>query len=50
MNKTKDYLLKFLMGELSVDSSWDDYIADLKHSGLDKLEEAYNRAYDRRYR
>jgi putative aldouronate transport system substrate-binding protein len=49
-DKTGDYLLKFLIGELSVDTSWDDYIADLNQSGLDELEEAYNSAYERRYR
>lgn len=48
-DKTGDYLLKFLIGELSVDTSWDDYIAELKRIGLDELEEAYNSAYTRRY-
>ena len=39
-DKTRDYLLKFLTGEISLDSSWDDYIADLRQSGLDELEDA----------
>jgi hypothetical protein len=49
-DRTSEFLLKFLVGELSVDESWDKYIAELQRSGLDELEAAYNRAYGRRYR
>ncbi|UCF99629.1 MAG: extracellular solute-binding protein [Spirochaetaceae bacterium] len=49
-DRTSEFLLKFLTGELSVDAGWDDYIGELKRAGLDELEEAYNRAYARRYR
>jgi putative aldouronate transport system substrate-binding protein len=49
-DKTSEFLLKFLIGELSVDSSWEDYLLELKRVGLDELEDAYNRAYTRRYR
>ena len=49
-DKTSEFLLKFLIRELSVDNSWDDYISELKRTGLDELEEAFNRAYARRYR
>ena len=48
-DKTSEFLLKFLIGELSVDTSWEVYIAELKRIGLDELEDAYNRAYVRRY-
>lgn len=48
-DKTSDYLLKFLIGELSVDNSWDEYISELQRIGLDELEAAYNSAYTRRY-
>jgi putative aldouronate transport system substrate-binding protein len=49
-DKTSEFLLKFLIGELSVDTGWEDYITELKRIGLDELEDAYNRAYSRRYR
>ena len=48
-DKTRDYLLKFLIGELSVETSWNEYIVELNKVGLIELEEAYNRAYARRY-
>jgi len=48
-DKTSEFLLKFLVGELSVDNSWDEYIAELRRIGLEELEEAYNNAYSRRY-
>lgn len=44
------YLLKFLIGELSVDTSSNEYIVELKRSRLNELEEAYKMAYARRYR
>lgn len=49
-DKTSEFLLKFLIGELSLNTGWDDYIVELKRVGLDQLEAAYNRAYARRYR
>jgi putative aldouronate transport system substrate-binding protein len=48
--KTSEYLLGFLTGELSVDESWDEYIAALKRKGLVELEASYNAAYARRSR
>jgi hypothetical protein len=45
----KETLFRFLIRELSVETSWDEYIAELKREGLIELEEAYNRAYARRY-
>jgi putative aldouronate transport system substrate-binding protein len=49
-DKTSEFLLKFLIGELSVDTGWEAYIEELKRVGLDELEDAYNQAYARRYR
>jgi len=47
--KTSEYLLKFLIGELSVENGWDEYIAELKRVGLEEIEATYNSAYARRY-
>jgi putative aldouronate transport system substrate-binding protein len=49
LDSTYKYLLKFLVGELSVDDTWNEYIEVLKRAGLDDLETAYNAAYARRY-
>jgi len=49
-DKTSEFLLKFLIGELSLDTSWEDYLLELKRIGLDEMEAVYNQAYARRYR
>ena len=49
LDGVKEILFRFLIRELSVETSWDAYIAELKRVGLIELEEVYNRAYARRY-
>ena len=49
VDKTSEYLLRFLIGSLSVDADWETYIDDLTRIGLLELEKAYQNAYGRRY-
>jgi len=49
-DRTSEYLLQFLIGELSVDHGWEAYIEELRKAGLDELVDIYNRSYTRRYR
>lgn len=40
----------FITGQSSLDSDWDKYVTDLKSSGLTRLEQLYQTAYDRQYK
>jgi putative aldouronate transport system substrate-binding protein len=46
--KTRQYLLDFLIGARSVDDAWEEYLSELERVGLGDLEGAYNSAYSRR--
>ncbi len=40
----------FITGETKLDADWDKYISDLQKSGLTRLKELYQTAYDRQYK
>lgn len=44
-----EYTAKWLMGQMDVDATWDEYISTLKSMGVDELVKAYNNAYKHMY-
>ena len=46
-NYSDELVYRFIFGEEDIDSSWDDFVAQLKELGSERAEEIYKAAYDR---
>jgi len=42
--------VRFINGDISLDTGWDSYVKELYNKGLDKYLEVYQKAYDQKYK
>ncbi len=48
-NQIDQAKIKFILGEINIDSEWDKYVKGLENVGIKKVLEVYNKAYERQY-